>query len=148
MPRAPEISPYPLLYLEESQWPLSQDSRLRDQISRAESDADMAATPSKLTAGFDLASSIADLRGETPLRVYSGASPSMNAVDIFRCAITEELAKIADLDTSLIYPALEWTSTLDKGDLLLAVPRLRVKGSPTEKAASWAAAVSRSIQSL
>lgn len=108
----------------------------------------MAAAPPKVTAEFELTSSIADLRGEKPLPVYGGASPSTNAVDIFRCAITEELAKIAELDTSLIYPALEWTSTLDKGDLLLAVPRLRVKGSPAEKATSWAAAVSRSIQSL
>lgn len=94
----------------------------------------------------ELADLLADLRGEKPLSAYSGAFPSINPVDIFRCVITEELAKIAELEASFIYPALEWTNTLDKGDLLLAVPRLRVKGSPAEKAASWAAAVSRSIQ--
>jgi hypothetical protein len=93
-----------------------------------------------------LAGPLADFRGEKPLEVYSGAFPSINPVDIFRCVITEELAQITGLDTNFIYPALEWTSSLDKGDLILAVPRLRVKGSPAEKAASWAAAVSRSIQ--
>lgn len=97
-------------------------------------------------ADAELAGLLADLRGENPLPAYSDASPSINPVDIFRCVITEELAKITELDPSFIYPALEWTNTLDKGDLLLAVPRLRVKGSPAEKAASWAAAVSRSIQ--
>jgi len=96
----------------------------------------------------ELAGPFIDLRGGKPLPAYSGAFPSINPVDIFRCVITEELAKITELDASLIYPAIEWTSTLDKGDLILAVPRLRVKGSPAEKAASWAAAVSRSIQFL
>jgi arginyl-tRNA synthetase len=93
---------------------------------------------------FELASPVSDLRDGKPLPLYSGAFPSINAVDIFRCAITEELAKITDLDPGLIYPALEWTSTLDKGDVLLAVPRLRVKGSPAEKATSWATAVNSS----
>ena len=93
----------------------------------------------------ELAGLLANLREEKPLSVYNGAVPSINPVDIFRCVITEELAKITELDASLIYPALEWTSTLEKGDLILAVPRLRVS-APAEKAASWAAAVSRSIQ--
>jgi arginyl-tRNA synthetase len=107
----------------------------------------MAVILPKLNAEFEPTSSIADLGQGKPLLVYSGAFPSINAVDIFRCAITEELAKITELDSGLIYPALEWTSTLDKGDLLLAVPRLRVKGSPAEKATSWAAAVNSSILS-
>jgi arginyl-tRNA synthetase len=94
----------------------------------------------------ELVDLLASLRGEKPLPLYDGAAPSINPVDIYRSVITEELAKIAELDASLIYPALEWTSTLDKGDLILAVPRLRVKGSPIEKATSWAAAVSRYIQ--
>jgi arginyl-tRNA synthetase len=94
----------------------------------------------------ELADLLANSRGERTLPAYSGAFPSINPVDIFRCVITEELAAITKLDASLIYPALEWTSTLEKGDLVLAVPRLRVKGSPTEIASSWAAAVSRSIQ--
>lgn len=92
----------------------------------------------------ELVDLLASLRGEKPLPLYDGAAPSINPVDIYRSVITEELAKIAELDASLIYPALEWTSTLDKGDLILAVPRLRVKGSPVEKAASWAAAFSLS----
>jgi arginyl-tRNA synthetase len=94
----------------------------------------------------ELASPLTNFRGEKPLPAYSGAFPSINPVDIFRCVITEELAQITGLDTGFIYPTLEWTSTLDKGDLILAVPRLRVKGSPAEKAASWAAVESRSIQ--
>jgi arginyl-tRNA synthetase len=107
----------------------------------------MAAAPPKSDAVIELPSSMVDLREGKPLPVYSGAFPSINAVDIFRCAITEELAQITELDPSLIYPALEWTSTLDKGDLLLAVPRLRVKGSPAEKATSWATAVNTTVLS-
>ncbi|KAH8802511.1 arginyl-tRNA synthetase [Xylogone sp. PMI_703] len=87
---------------------------------------------------------LTELRNGDPLPVYNDAVPYINPVDIFRSAITEELAKISVVDASIIYPALERTSTLDKGDLILAVPRLRVKGPPAEIASDWAAVFSPS----
>lgn len=45
------------------------------------------------TVHTELAGLLADLRGGVP---------SINPVDIFCCVITEELAKITELDASLI----------------------------------------------
>lgn len=61
--------------------------------------------------------------------------PALNPVDIYRSHITELLASVSGIDPKIIYPALQWTQTLDKGDLTLPVPALRVKGKkPAELA--------------
>ena len=52
------------------------------------------------------------------------------------------------MNPGLIYPALEWTSTLEKGDLLLAVPRLRAKGRAEVYASKWAAEVGLRVPSI
>lgn len=71
--------------------------------------------------------------------VIEGSHPDTNVVDLLRNYITEELSKISGVEASLIFPALEWTNTLERGDLLIPVPRLRIKGSiPKELAAEWA----------
>lgn len=68
-----------------------------------------------------------------------GSHPEVNVVDLMRNYITEELSKISGVDPSLIFPALEWTNTLERGDLLIPVPRLRIKGAnPKDLAADWA----------
>lgn len=66
--------------------------------------------------------------------------PEVNVVDLMRNYITQELAKISDVAADQIYPALEWTNTLERGDLLIPVPRLvRKKGiNPKEIAEEWA----------
>ena len=71
---------------------------------------------------------------------FPDSSPEKNPVDIFRCYIADTLAKVSGVDPSLIYPALEWTTQFEKGDLVLAVPRLRLgnKKKPTELAEEWA----------
>jgi hypothetical protein len=69
--------------------------------------------------------------------VFPDSNPTTNPVDIFRCVIAHHLAPITGVDIKLVYPALEWTQTLDKGDLVLAVPRLRVKGNPAELGKQW-----------
>lgn len=58
--------------------------------------------------------------------------PLSNTVDLYRNYITEELHKLSGVDKSIIFPALEWTTTLDKGDLIIPVPRLRIKGADLE----------------
>ncbi|KAI9671664.1 MAG: hypothetical protein M1831_003192 [Alyxoria varia] len=61
--------------------------------------------------------------------VYGGAFLDKNPVDVFRCYITSELARLTGNDSSLIYGALAWPTTPDKGDLTFAVPRLQDKTS-------------------
>ena len=71
--------------------------------------------------------------------VFPESNPSTNPVDIYRCIIAHHLAPITGVDINLVYPALEWTQTLDKGDLVVAAPRLRIKGrKPDELATEWA----------
>jgi arginyl-tRNA synthetase len=54
--------------------------------------------------------------------------PALNPVDIYRSHITELLAPLAGVDNKIVYNSLQWPNTLDKGDLVLAVPALRLKG--------------------
>ncbi|KAI9823006.1 MAG: hypothetical protein M1832_002660 [Thelocarpon impressellum] len=71
---------------------------------------------------------------------YPNSYPEYNPVDVYRSHITELLAGVTGVDPVTIYPALQWTQTLDKGDLVLPVPALRVKGKkPPELAAEWVA---------
>lgn len=52
---------------------------------------------------------------------FPGCFPTLNPVDIYREHISEELGKAADVDPAKVYSRLQWTNTLDKGDLTLAV---------------------------
>jgi len=62
--------------------------------------------------------------------------PEINPVDIYRSHITELLAPIAGVDKKIVYQALQWTNSLDKGDLVLAVPALRLKGKKPDEVAA------------
>ncbi|GAV51726.1 hypothetical protein ZYGR_0AF01970 [Zygosaccharomyces rouxii] len=72
--------------------------------------------------------------------VFEGSHPEANVVDLMRNYVAEELSKVSGVEAKQIYPALEWTNTLDRGDLLIPVPRLvRQKGiNPREIAQEWA----------
>jgi len=59
---------------------------------------------------------------------FPNAYPALNPVDIYRAHITDLLAPITGADPKVIYPAIQWTQTLDKGDCVLPVPALRLKG--------------------
>jgi arginyl-tRNA synthetase len=97
---------------------------------------------SALKVNGELAAQIKEFKLPPDFPLYEEAFPSLNPVDIFRCFITEELSKITGVDKKLIYPSLAWTNTLDKGDLTLATPRLRIKGgTPAEQASKWVSAV-------
>lgn len=79
-----------------------------------------------------------DMSIQQPARI-EGSFPDVNVVDLFRNYISQELSKIADIKPELIYEALEWTNTLERGDLLIPVPRLRIKGAnPKDLATEWA----------
>jgi arginyl-tRNA synthetase len=74
----------------------------------------------------------------TPLREYPNCFPDVNPVDVYRSHLTSILTEVTGVDAKIVYPALQWTQTLEKGDLVLPVPALRVKGKkPDELAAEW-----------
>jgi hypothetical protein len=78
-----------------------------------------------------------------PLPKYPNCYPAINPVDVYRAHLTDILTKVTGVDASIVYPALQWTQTLEKGDLVLPVPALRLKGKkPDQLAAEWVAAVS------
>ncbi|KAI5837490.1 hypothetical protein DFP73DRAFT_568248 [Morchella snyderi] len=82
---------------------------------------------------------LSSLEVSDSLPVFPFSNPTTNPVDIFRCYISETLAGISGVDSKLIYDALEWTQSFEKGDLILAIPRLRLKGKkPDEIAKDWA----------
>ncbi|CAJ2510295.1 Uu.00g061950.m01.CDS01 [Anthostomella pinea] len=81
----------------------------------------MAATDS---ADQQLASQL----GGLTLDKYPNCYPDINPQDIYRSHLTSILAKITGVDPKIIYPALQWTMSLEKGDMTLAIPALRVKG--------------------
>lgn len=57
-----------------------------------------------------------------------GTHPDLNPVDVYRSHVTALLEPITGVDAKIIYPAIQWTVQMDKGDLVLAVPALRIKG--------------------
>jgi len=65
---------------------------------------------------------------EQPLPKYPGCHPDYNPTDVYRAHLTEILTKVTGVDAAILYPALQWTQTLEKGDLVLPVPALRIKG--------------------
>lgn len=72
--------------------------------------------------------------------------PDYNLTDVHRAHIATRLSQMTKIDALIIYPALHWTQTLDKGDLVLAVAALRVKGKqPAELAEEWAREVSSDV---
>ncbi len=90
-----------------------------------------------------LANRLSALHVNTEILNFPNSYPDCNPVDIYRCYISDTLANITNLDAKTIFSALQWMQTLDKGDLNLAVPRLRVNGyAPNDLAKQWAEAVS------
>lgn len=64
--------------------------------------------------------------------------PEFNVVDVLRNYITNELNRITEVNKDIIFQALDSPSTLDKGDLIIPIPRLRLKGiNPKDKAVEW-----------
>jgi len=77
---------------------------------------------------------------------YPNCHPELNPFDFYRAHLSNVLADITGVDPKIIYPALSWTSSLDKGDLIMAAPALRVKGQkPDELAKQWGEKVPASL---
>ncbi|KAI5955739.1 SYR1 [Candida jiufengensis] len=65
--------------------------------------------------------------------------PNYNIIDVFRNYIADELNRISEVDKDTIYQALDNTKTLDQGDVIIPIPKLKLKGiNPNEKSKEWA----------
>ena len=70
--------------------------------------------------------------------------PEINPVHLYRAHLSDVLSGITGVDKKIVYPNLQWTQGLDKGDLVLAAPSLRIKGAKfDELAKEWADKVFR-----
>ncbi|XDG06420.1 hypothetical protein ABKA04_006035 [Annulohypoxylon sp. FPYF3050] len=71
---------------------------------------------------------------------YPATYPEVNPFDLYRVHIAEVLAPITGVAAENIRPVISWTNALDKGDFILPVPALRIKGAkPDALGAEWAA---------
>uniref|UniRef100_A0A060T6X7 arginine--tRNA ligase n=1 Tax=Blastobotrys adeninivorans TaxID=409370 RepID=A0A060T6X7_BLAAD len=96
-------------------------------------------TPLTMAQAAELADKLSKLGIKDDVKVFPGSNPILNPVDLFRSYITQELARVSGVSEDLIYPALEWTNTPERGDLVIPIPRLRLKGqNPQELAEKWA----------
>ncbi|KAK1756451.1 arginine--tRNA ligase, cytoplasmic [Echria macrotheca] len=69
---------------------------------------------------------------------YPNCYPENNPFDVLRAHLSNILGGVTGVDTNIIYPNLQWTQGLDKGDIVLAAPSLRLKGKkPDELAKEW-----------
>ncbi|KAE8357153.1 hypothetical protein BDV27DRAFT_164781 [Aspergillus caelatus] len=73
------------------------------------------------------------LQSTTETSKFPNSFPSLNPIDIYREHIAEKLGAATDIDPEKIYTRLQWSSTLDKGDLLLPVPALGIKGKKPQE---------------
>lgn len=91
-------------------------------------------------AGIDqLTTLVSGLSLDSIAEKYPQAHPEINPLDFYRAHVSNVLAGISGVDSQIIYPAINWTTGLDKGDFVLAVPALRLKGQkPDALAIKWA----------
>ncbi|PTB80855.1 arginyl-tRNA synthetase [Trichoderma longibrachiatum ATCC 18648] len=92
------------------------------------------------TAGIDqLTKLVNGLTLDSVTQKYPQAHPEINPLDLYRAHLSNVLAGISGVDSQIVYPAINWTTGLDKGDFVLAVPALRIKGQkPDALATKWA----------
>ena len=58
---------------------------------------------------------------------FPNSYPALNPVDVYREHLATAIGPIVGLDPTAVFPRLQWTQTLDKGDLMLPVPALQIK---------------------
>lgn len=84
-----------------------------------------------------ISQSLSKLGIESP-EPFADSHPQFNPVDVLRNYITNELHRLSNVSKDIIFSALDSPNALEKGDLLVPLPRLRLKGvNPKEKALEW-----------
>ncbi|KAK2804337.1 hypothetical protein FQN50_006628 [Emmonsiellopsis sp. PD_5] len=64
---------------------------------------------------------------------YPNCYPEVNPVDRYRAHIAELVGEALGIDPQTVYPRIQWTNSLDKGDLVLPVPALQIKGKKPQE---------------
>lgn len=64
-----------------------------------------------------------------PIPTWKGTDVLTNPVDIYRSYLADALGSLLDCERQLVYDSIQWTNNLPNGDLLLVVPKLRLKGA-------------------
>ncbi|GMG39743.1 unnamed protein product [Ambrosiozyma monospora] len=86
----------------------------------------------------DLTQKLDKLKLEVPPQI-EGSFPASNTTDLCRNYIANNLSKLANVDANIAFQALEWSIVLGNGDLVVPLPRLRLKGNLDELAQKIAA---------
>jgi hypothetical protein len=67
---------------------------------------------------------------------FPNSYPHLNPVDAYREHISTVLGPIVGQEPAEVYPKLQWTQALEKGDLTLAAPALQIKGTKPQELAA------------
>ncbi|MCJ1363068.1 hypothetical protein MMC16_002174 [Acarospora aff. strigata] len=87
----------------------------------------------------DLMTHLSNLGITSTLPQYTQSNPLLNPIDVYRSYLTEILVGVTGVNAETVFPTLQWARTLDRGDLVLAVPQLQARGAkPAAAAAEWA----------
>lgn len=88
----------------------------------------------------DISSHFAKLGIKQDISVPEAADVQHNPIDAFKSYIATTMAAIAGVDTSTVFAAIDIPPPKKDGaDLVLPIPRLKVKGKPQDLAAKYAA---------
>lgn len=71
----------------------------------------------------------------TLLTAFPSTHPALNPLDVYRAHIADVLAPITGAEAKVIYNSIQWTQTLDRGDMVLPLPALRIKGKKPDEIA-------------
>lgn len=72
---------------------------------------------------------------ESPVPDYANSHILQNPTDIYRAYLADLLTPLIGAERQLVYDSIQWTNNLTHGDLVLVVPKLRLKGvKPAEYA--------------
>lgn len=83
--------------------------------------------------------SLLKMGSSIPIRsasTFPNSYPHLNPVDAYREHISSVLGPIVGQDPKDVYPKLQWTQELKKGDLTLAAPALQIKGTKPQELAT------------
>lgn len=81
----------------------------------------------------DLSEQLSKLHLQAP-EFIEGSYPEYNVVDLCRNYIAGQLSKLTGVDKKIAYDSLAWSIVLEKGDLIVPLPRLRLKGDLVQMA--------------
>lgn len=65
---------------------------------------------------------------ETPIPSFTKTNITNNPIDIYRCFIADALVKLVGCDREAAFDAIQTTSSIANGDLVVVAPRLKIKG--------------------